>query len=128
MTIRDTLIKDLKRIGVDVDSMTLEVRPYHSRYFGRYLFDRSKVFVYIYADKTKRKLRPYVEVLETAIHEATHHMISREKAVARGETHNQEFHEKFKKYMRLAARLGLLKPLREGGKECLLNRKIKVSR
>ena len=104
---RDAILGDLRRIGVDVDTMTLEVRPYHSRYFGRYLFDRSKVFVYIYADKERRVPRPYGDVLETAIHEATHHMISRDRTVAKGETHNREFHERFRRYMRHAAGLGL---------------------
>ena len=118
MTIHDALIKDLKRIGVDVDSMTLEVRPYHSRCFGRYLFDRCKVFVYIYADKAKRTLRPYEEVLETAIHEATHHMISLDKWVVKGEVHDKEFQERYDKYMRFAANLGLFEPLKEGGKKC----------
>ena len=117
MTIHDILLKDLKRIGIDVDSMTLEVRPYHSRCFGRYLFDRCKVFVYIYADKTKRRPRPYKEVLETAIHEATHHMISLDKVVARDETHNGEFRERYGHYMKRAAKLGLLNPKRKAVKD-----------
>ena len=113
----DLLIKDLKRIGVDVESMTLEVRPFHSRYFGRYIFDRSKVFVYIYTDKSKRVLRPYGEVLGTAIHEATHHMVSCDKVVVKGEIHDKDFYKKYKKYMRSAARLGLFNPLRNGVKD-----------
>ena len=116
MNIHDTLIKDLKRIGVDVDSMTLEVRPYHSRCFGRYIFDRSKVFVYIYADKAKRMMRPYGELLETAIHEATHHMVSRDRTVKRGEAHDREFNRRYGKYMKFAAKLGLLKPKRKAVK------------
>ena len=109
MTLHETLLRDLKRIGIDVDSMTLAVRPYHSRYHGRYLFDVSKIFVYIYVDKTKHKQRTYEEVLETAIHEATHHMISRERTVTRGETHNNEFKERYGRYMKSALKLGLIK-------------------
>lgn len=108
--LRDALMRDLGRAGVDTSALTLVVRPYSGRYLGRYLFAESKAYVYACEDRDGRRPRPYCLLLETAIHEAAHHLMSLCGPVARGETHSGEFWRIYYKYIGRAEELGLFDP------------------
>ena len=106
--IHDCLLQDLQSIGIDTSKITLVVRPFHKRFYGRYLFNERKMYIYIYKDKEQYELRPYVDTLKTAIHEAVHHIMGLERPLHRGETHGQEFYDRYNLYISFADELGLL--------------------
>jgi len=107
MTLYQSLVEDLLAVGIDVESMTLVVRPFHSRYHGRYLFDKRKAYVYAYEDKGCTRPRHYCDVLETAIHEGVHHMMNLAGVNAKGQAHGDEFCNACDHYMLAAKKMGL---------------------
>ena len=107
--LQECLTKDLHLTGIDTDSVTLLVRPFHSRYLGRYLFPERRVYVYQYADRGLTKRRDYRDLLETAIHEGTHHMMNIDGMNAKGLAHGEEFYLRYKKYMDTAKEKGLFR-------------------
>lgn len=71
-TLFETLKYDLHIIGVPVD-FKLVLKHYSKRYNGRYDPNTNKLIIYLYEDEECTKMRSYEDILETAIHEGTHH-------------------------------------------------------
>ena len=104
----DSLLKDLKSIGIDTSDMTIVLRPFHKRFHGRYLFNERKMFLYIYQDKEQNNLRPYIDTLKTAIHESVHHIMGLKQVMHKDITHGKEFHALYDLFISFADELGLL--------------------
>jgi hypothetical protein len=102
---------DLIIIEVFTD-FVLTLKDYSKSYNGRYNPNNQEVIVYLYEDEKCTKLRPYGELLKTAIHESVHHYqwchddnFHRTKGVM----HNPEFLELENKWVEKADNLGLLR-------------------
>lgn len=66
------LKSDLEKAGIPKDFL-LVIKPFSKRYDGRYNPNTRRVIIYRYEDKEGRVEKPYLELLETLIHESVHH-------------------------------------------------------
>ena len=112
IALKNALKDDLAIVGIEVDTMILDLRPYHHRFYGKYEFSKNKVVLYLYEDKKCTFLRSYDRLLETAIHEGSHHMMNREMLVTQGSVHSPRFYELYNHFIEIAKTKNLLT---EGG-------------
>ena len=69
--LHDRLLSDINLLGIKLN-FELELKPYSKTYFGRFNPNTNKITLYIYEDSKCTKLYPYLELLDTLIHEFTH--------------------------------------------------------
>lgn len=109
------LLSDLREIGLNVDAVTIYLRPYSKTFYGRYypVPNRSdfkpKIYLYPFIDK-EGNLLPYDVILSAAIHEMVHDEQYNERDFVRnvGVMHNPEFWKKYNHYIEIAVEKGML--------------------
>lgn len=99
------LIKDLELVGLPINEVDLQIRPYSKSYFGNYFpvcDDRkvAKIYLYPYISKMNRIMYPYSELLLTTIHEMCHHIqfSSSEFVRKHGVMHDENFWKLYNTY------------------------------
>ena len=102
--LKELLLADLVTVGIDIDNLTFDLRPYHSRFLGQYDFPKKKAVVYVYINKEKTQMRSYASLLDTALHEGAHHTMNFETTVMRGNEHPQRFYDLYNRYIKIARR------------------------
>ena len=109
------LITDLDCLGLPVDEVQIEIRPYSKSYFGRYFIPYgnkiARIFIYPYTTPDMKLMYPYSVVLYYTIHEMVHHLQHTNPNFRRlkGVMHNPEFYKLFFLYIERSKRLELLK-------------------
>lgn len=111
------LKNDLKSIGLPVDEVSIEfATKYCKTYYALYYPKSDKcpiprIRIYPYRRKGCGLIYPYMELLDTAIHEMCHHLQFREPNYVRfkGVVHDPNFWELYNKYKNRAETTGLLR-------------------
>ncbi len=93
------LMSDLALLGIDLD-FTLRLKPYNKNYFGKYVPKNKEITLYIYEDSACTKLYSYGELLDTLIHEFTHHVqfTNSNFKIYKGNVHDKTFFTLFNYY------------------------------
>ncbi len=98
--LKNTLIKDIKKLGLPTD-FELLLKKGSSRYYGRYFPDDRRIFIYTF-DKDTGIVYDYYHLLEQLTHEAIHHyqwVHSPSWERRKGIMHDLEFKRLLSKYM-----------------------------
>lgn len=105
------LISDLKLVGIPTD-FKLVFRGYSKTLYGAYYPSDNKIVIYLYRTK-EGELFSYSEILDTLVHEATHHY--QHKHVEgyqrlRGVMHDLDFNIYYAEKIDKLTKLGVMKP------------------
>lgn len=96
----NALLNDLYKLGFNIHSFKLVLRPYSKSYFGRYYIATKEIYLYVFEDEKLKRFLPYYQLLDTLIHEAVHAKQSSNKNFVRkrGVMHDPEFKTLYNKY------------------------------
>ena len=111
----DRLLHDLKILGLPVDEVSLELRPYSKTYYGNYFPTedpelKPRVWIYPYRSAEGMYLS-YSKICESGIHEMCHHIQYKDPSYKRkrGVMHDTDFWNLYNFYITKAKNLGILK-------------------
>ena len=111
---------NLVEMGMPIDEVTIELRPYSVTYYGRYFPNTKKIYVYPYENK-EGDFMSYSDILCTIIHEMVHHIQHQDPNFKRqkGVMHNPQFWQLYNHFLDRAIDLNILKreEARNYGKE-----------
>ena len=105
---------DLSSLGLPVNEVDVEFRPYSKTYYGRYYpsvkEDVKKPRVVIYPYEENGEYMNYDTILENGVHEFIHHLqyVSGSFIRRKGVMHNEQFWKLYNFYMNRAYRFGLI--------------------
>ena len=107
------LLKDMSSIGIPT-TFNFELKPYSKTYYGRYDPNLDKVTVYVYEDKSCRRMMRYEDILLTSIHEAVHSIQWKDESFVRrkGVMHNTEFFTLYNAFSDKAKSMLLIREVR----------------
>ena len=96
----NALLNDLHKLGFNIHSFRLILRPYSKAYYGRFYISKREIYLYVFEDAQLKKFIPYYQLLDTLIHEAIHASQDSRKDFVRkrGVMHDPEFKTLYNKY------------------------------
>lgn len=100
--IRNSLLRDLIALNIDVKGFEIVLKPYSKSYYGRYMPKYKRVIVYLYEDIELQKQYSYEEIFSTVLHEVVHHIQWSKPDFERvkGVMHNADFYNIYNGLMR----------------------------
>ena len=113
--LKHRLLTDLHLLGLPVNEVDFQIRPFSKTYYGRYFPVRDNkvlpvIRIYPYADEENSEILDYAEVLKTSIHEFCHHLQYSDVNFVRhkGCMHNEQFWRLHNHYFEKAVKMQLI--------------------
>lgn len=100
VTIKDRLLRDARKAGINITGFTLIIKPYSQERWGYY--DHNKEVIVLFVNKNEQEeLAPYDDLLRYFLHECTHYTQWSDPEFVRykGIMHNEEFYTLYNKFM-----------------------------
>ena len=109
-SLKSNILEDLKIIGLPV-SFDLCLKPYSKTHYGKYVIPDNTVLLYVYKNKDRDEVFPYLDLLLIAVHEGVHAMQWHDPYFIRvkGVMHDAQFWELYNKYSDRAKALVLFR-------------------
>lgn len=103
--LKETLLNDLTKRGLDISTVDLIIKEFSSSYYGRYYPSvnssvKPRIIIYPFKTKDLVEMYDYGDILNTVIHEFCHHLqyMNPNFVRKRGIMHDTEFWNLYNNY------------------------------